>query len=399
MRFCFLTTFFPPKHFGGDAIFVAKLANALASRNHDVHVVHCEDSFDITAGRVRPSPFPLHPSIKVYPLRYGPLSPITTYLTGFPGPKRSRLEEILAQDFDVVHWHNLSLVGGPGALKLARGVRLCTFHDYFLLCPTHILFKFRREACTEPSCLACTLAHHRPPQLWRYSSLLEDSLKYIDRFIAPSEFVHNLYRDSPLGIDSYVLPHFVDFDTRTPSVTGTPEERQYYLFVGRLEKAKGIQNVLPVFAETGRRLVIAGAGNYEGELRQQASGFDNIEFLGRVPHQELERLYRGAQATLVPSICFETFGMIILESLRSGTPVVVSDFGALPEVVRRTGGGWIYRSLDEFRSILDSIDKDPAGAAAKGQIGQQQLEQYSEEIHLKLYFDLIDSVGRRKSGR
>src|SRR5947208_3593047 len=101
MRFCFLTTFFPPKHFGGDAIFVANLANALAGRGHHVEVVHCEDSFNLLAGAVPPSPIKLADSIRVHPLAIGNLSPLLTYMTGQPGKKRRVLSQILSQDFDV----------------------------------------------------------------------------------------------------------------------------------------------------------------------------------------------------------------------------------------------------------------------------------------------------------
>src|SRR5207248_2438215 len=98
----------------------------------------------------------------------------------------------------------------------------------------------------------------------------------------------------------------------------------HYLYVGRLERAKGLQTILPLFRETGRPLRIAGAGNYENELRKMAGGAANIKFLGRVPHRELRKLYAGARASIVPSICFETFGLIALESLEQGTPVITS---------------------------------------------------------------------------
>ena len=60
MRFCLLNTFFPPMHFGGDAIFTASLANLLARAGHEVEVVHCADSFHLLQGAVSPSSFPLH---------------------------------------------------------------------------------------------------------------------------------------------------------------------------------------------------------------------------------------------------------------------------------------------------------------------------------------------------
>src|SRR5262249_22074932 len=140
MRFCLVTTFFPPEHFGGDAIFVAQLANLLVRHGHDVEVIHCADSFHLLAAGVAPSAFPVDARVKVQRLSAGRRSRLATYLTGRPYFKP--LAEILSRDFDVIHWHNFSLVGGPAALALGRGVKLCTLHDYWAICPTSVLFRY-----------------------------------------------------------------------------------------------------------------------------------------------------------------------------------------------------------------------------------------------------------------
>jgi glycosyltransferase involved in cell wall biosynthesis len=105
--------------------------------------------------------------------------------------------------------------------------------------------------------------------LWRAGDLSKSSLRHVDRFLAPSRFVRDIFRKSSLGIDGTVLPHFV------PPVTGiragsNVADRSYYLVASRLEKAKGIQTILPLFRDTNRKLLIAGAGNYDRELRRQA---------------------------------------------------------------------------------------------------------------------------------
>ena len=211
MKFCFITTFFPPNHFGGDAVFVASLANLLAASGHKVQVVHCADSFDALAGNVPPSRFSVHADVQVHTLRsrWGSLPPVLTHLTGRPLLYREKLREILDQDFDVTHWHNISLIGGAGALALGGGVRLCTLHDYWWLCPTSILFKYNRRPCVQKSCVLCSLTHKRPPQLWRSGSTLRDGVDHVDCFLSPSEFVKEKYEESDLGISSTVLPLFV----------------------------------------------------------------------------------------------------------------------------------------------------------------------------------------------
>ena len=95
MRFCMVTTFYPPYHFGGDATYVRALSHALAARGHSVEVVHCEDAYRL-AGRTVPSAANVEQGIVVHRLknRWGPLSPLITQQTGHPGLKLPELRAI-----------------------------------------------------------------------------------------------------------------------------------------------------------------------------------------------------------------------------------------------------------------------------------------------------------------
>ncbi len=150
MRFCMVTTFYPPYHFGGDGIFVHQLSNELAKRGHHVEVVHCRDAHQFLSGRTPSMPYQDHPNVTVHGLKSpaGFLSPLVTQQTGWPVLKSSQLNAILAKPFDVIHFHNISLVGGPKVLEYGRAVKLYTLHEYWLVCPTHMLFKFGQEVCT-----------------------------------------------------------------------------------------------------------------------------------------------------------------------------------------------------------------------------------------------------------
>jgi glycosyltransferase involved in cell wall biosynthesis len=211
----------------------------------------------------------------------------------------------------------------------------------------------------------------------------------VDRFLAPSQFVRDKLRGSDLGIEPVVLPNFIQ---PKPRSTPTCGREPYYLYVGRLEKAKGLQTVLPLFNKPGRRLLIAGSGNYELDLRAQAANLPHIEFLGRVPYADLGTLYAGAKATLVPSLCYETFGLTVLESLQQATPVITSRLGALPEIVADTGGGETYGQLTELAAILDRFDRDAVHRRQLGECGHARLDRYSVSAHLDRYLGIIEEV-------
>src|SRR5881296_1892398 len=157
-----VTTFYPPYHFGGDAMYVYRLSDALARRGHQVTVAHSVDAYRVLRGTPQ-DPLTHHPRVTVKPLRsrVRALSPLVTYLAGRPGLASRALDEIFEQQFDVVHFHNISLMGGPGVLSYGSGIKLYTMHEHWLVCPMHVLWKYNRRPCERPACLRCSLTFAR----------------------------------------------------------------------------------------------------------------------------------------------------------------------------------------------------------------------------------------------
>ena len=179
-----------------------------------------------------------------------------------------------------------------------------------------------------------------------------------------------------------------------------PQERPYFLFVGRLEKIKGLQTVIALWDRVANfDLLVAGAGDYEAALRQQAAGNPRIKFLGLRSQRELGALYYHAVACLVPSITYETFGMIIIEAFARKTPAIVRDLGALPEVVNEAGGGFVYQTDEQ---LLDAILRLGSCPALRMQLGQSGYDAFvrlwSTEAHLAQYFELLHAVATEKVG-
>ena len=234
-------------------------------------------------------------------------------------------------------------------------------HEHWLVCPSHVLWRHGREVCTGRECVRCTLRHGRPPQLWRYTGYLDRQLHHVDAFIAKSEFSRDKHREFGFPRPMEVIPYFLPDDTSSAAATpasDSPHERPYFLFVGRLEKIKGLDDVIPVFRERdGADLLIAGDGEYGDTLRAIAGDSPRIKFLGRVTPDELSRYYRHAKALVVPSVCFETFGIILIEAFRQGTPVIARRIGPFPEIVERSGGGTVgcHRARGHVR--LGELDR------------------------------------------
>lgn len=105
---------------------------------------------------------------------------------------------------------------------------------------------------------------------------------------------------------------------------------------------------------------------------------------------------------IVPSICYETFGIIIIEAFSLKTPVITNNLGALPEVVEDSGGGFIYNNDDELVAAMKKLAADTDLRNELGEKGFQAYHQYwDENAHLEKYLGLIDSIReekRRKTG-
>lgn len=403
MRFCMVTTFFGPHGFGGDAVYVDRLARGLLKRGHEVEVVYNVDAFRAAGGRSE-RPYDPPPGLRMHALksRAGVLAPLWSQQTGHL-PPGSPLPRILAEgDFDVVHFHNSSLMGAPAALELERGsagpLRLLSAHEHWLVCPMHILWKYDREVCEKPQCITCSLQGRRLPQLWRYTSLRDRALATLDALICGSVAMIEHHRERGIRVPMIHLPTFVPPEWADGAEPWS-RARPYFALVGRLIKAKGQDQVIPLMRRLeGADLLIAGAGPYEGQLRELASGLDNVHFLGQLEGRELPGLLAGARATVVPSRCHEAFANVPLESFSVGTPVVARRQSALEEAIERTEGGLLFSTERELLEALETMLADPALARRLGDAGRHAATTiWSEDVHLTRYLGLVDELAGQRA--
>ena len=265
-----------------------------------------------------------------------------------------------------------------------------------------LIWKFNRKVCDRRRCFSCTLAGKRPPQLWRYTGLLEKVLKKADIFISPSRFSkrkhHELGLDIPITHIPYFLPEpkkNINGEHYRNSPLNYPPN---FLFVGRLEKIKGLQYLIPLFKKHHEfLLLIAGEGGYGEVLRALAGDSPNIEFLGRLDYKRLQQLYSRATAVIVPSICYEVSPVIIYESFASKTPVIANNLGGMPEMIRDSGGGFIYNNEDELLGAIKKLAGDPNLREELGKRGYQAyLKYWTEDRHMEKYFNLIKTLQKKR---
>jgi glycosyltransferase involved in cell wall biosynthesis len=400
LRFAMLTTFYPPHNFGGDGQYVRRLSYALARRGHEVEVIYDADAYRVLGGAAtqadgnEPSGIKVHAMHSAIPM----LSCLATHQTGYPLVHGANIRAILSRGFDVIHFHNVSLVGGPGVFTYGQGVKLYTAHEHWLVCPTHILWRHNREPCTGRECIRCALAHRRPPQLWRRTELLARQSRHIDAFIALSQFSADKHAEFGFTPPMTVLPPFLPEATAEldpPKASGRP----YFLFVGRLEAIKGLQDVIPIFgSDSLADLLVAGSGNYEKELRALAAGSPFVRFLGQQSAASLQRLYDGARALITPSICFEVFPLVVLEAFRQGLPIIARRLGPYPEIIAASGAGMLFSDQNELKAAISAFMIDNGQRQAMAEAAKRAFqERWREDVVLEDYFNLIYLIAKKRS--
>ncbi len=377
LRILMFTTFYPPYSFGGDAVGVQRMAQALVKRGHHVTVVHDKDAYQTMGGEIEGKTYSDDGVAEIALSSEWPvMTNLLTQQTGRPLVHGGKIKQLIQENaFDIIWHNNTSLVGGPGLLDFGDALKIYEAHEHWLVCPMHVLWKENKALCEERSCLKCTLSYKRPPQLWRYTGFLERKLEQIDLLIAKSEFSRQKHRQFGLKKEMTVLPYFLPDIDAASLPEPAQHDRPYFLFVGRLEKIKGLQDVFPSLDKyEDADLLILGDGEYSEELKALASGNDRIKFLGRKNLDELNAYYRGALGLIVPSVCYETFGIILIESFRLGTPVIARRLGPFPEIVEGADAGALFETEEDLIQAMTTIQTDETWRERHGKLAREGFE-------------------------
>jgi glycosyltransferase involved in cell wall biosynthesis len=406
-----VTTYYPPRHFGGDAIFVQGLSRALVRRGHQVEVICCDDAYQLGASAQhsgQTTPTSEDAGVVLHRLQNpgGWLSPLWTQQIGTPGPKASAIREILGRPFDVVNFHNISLVAGPGVLGMSSApVRLYTLHEHWLLCPTHIFWKNKSKACDKRDCLSCSIRSRIPPQLWRYTSLIRESLKGIQLILSPSRFTAQKHMESGIETPIRVLPTYSGLSPamaadQMAQPTSAQGERPRFVFSGRVTASKGIHRLVETFAGLPEfDLDVIGEGDLLELLHRKYANVPSIRFRGAVPHHQMEGWYRGASALILPSLAPEVFPLCVMEAFSCGTPAIVHDAGGAGEAVRQSGAGFVYTDEAQFQNALETVAGQPLLREELGRLARDAYERvYNEDRYIDEYLGIVEGLRANPAG-
>lgn len=294
----------PPPTYGGTELVVSLLTEELVRRGHEVTLFASGDS--ITTAQlesVHPQALRLDPTVKEAAI-YEMLQLSQVYER--------------AKEFDIIHSHM-----GCASLPYANLVKTPTVHTL------HGIFTPDNEKMF-------THAQKQP-------------------FVS----ISHSQREPRLGLNC-VATVYNGIDTATYTFYPKPSDPPYLAFLGRLSPEKGAHHAIEIAKRTGSVLKMAGKIDvvdveyYETLIKPHIDG-EQIQFLGEANHLQKNILLGNAVATLFPITWREPFGLVMVESMVSGTPVIAMKLGSTSEVIAHEKTGFLCNSIEECIAAVGKI--------------------------------------------
>ena len=192
--------------------------------------------------------------------------------------------------------------------------------------------------------------------------------------------------------DYEIIPNGIDFKHFSTDVAPMPQYQDgkiNILFVGRLEKRKGLRYLLEAYGKLkwdlpNIRLIVVGPGNPDKESYRVMSSqnLQDVEFVGRVSYDDLPRYYASADIFCSPATGAESFGIVLLEAMSAGKPVVASDIEGFRGVMTHGEQGLLVPKKDSnaLAEALGMLARDPELRRKLGGNGNRLAEEYRWEV-------------------
>jgi glycosyltransferase involved in cell wall biosynthesis len=372
MRILMLAQFYAPI-IGGEEQHVRTLSIELAARGHDVAVA--------TLWHTGVPEFEIDQGVRVYRIR-GAMQRAPglfsesgrQHVPPFPDPGLTwELRRVMARERpEVVHGHNW-LVRSFLPLKTRGGPRLVlSLHDYSLVCAKKVLL-YHGGPCSGPGlvkCFECAGDHFGrlkggPTVIGNWATAQVDK-RLVDLYVPVSQAVAVANGLVDAGLPYQVLPNFLPDGMAQAHADADDYLKllpagEFLMFAGDLIRFKGIDVLLQAYAglrgDTIPPLVMIGRMTADTPAQIP----DNVRILDRWPHDALLEAWRRCSVGVLPSIGPETFGIVLLEAMAYGRPVVASRIGGMTDVVADGETGFLVTpgDADGLRQAIQRLIDEP----------------------------------------
>ena len=366
MKVALLNTLYAPNILGGAERVVQTLANTLLARGHEPVVICTDNERGVKREMVAGVPVYYVGLQNVYPLvpieaRSALAKPLWHAVDTANVGMAREVGKILDRERPaIVHTHNLA---GFSALAWSvthdRSIPIVhTLHDYYLLCLRSTMFA-NGENCDGQHRTCAVFSWPRIKMSSRVSAVVGVSNFVLDRHLSYGAFPR---------AQTFVIGNPCLFSTdgvKGAEIESSSPKPLRIGFLGRLEPAKGIEQLLSAVGELTCehwQLHVGGRGTREAECQLRARYTDpRIHFHGFVDRDDF---FEKIDVLVVPSLSHETFGLVAIEAFAAGVPVIASRRGGLGEVVTDGVTGALFEPSHPgaLRAALDQFAADPSRA-------------------------------------
>ena len=319
---------------------------------------------------------------------------------------------------DIAHFHNLWYLISPSAYYACKeeGIPVVqTLHNYRIFCTSGCLFRNNKicEKCITGNkfkiinnslkykCYRNSRIYSLPIAFAEYFHWIKKTwTDKVDAYIALTEFSRNKFIEAGLPSDKiFVKPNFLP-NPPEPNYS----YQNYACFIGRISQEKGIDILIEAVKFLGNskyKLKVVGDGKLRNHIKQKIrkEKINNIEFSGMRSNSEVITILKNAKFLIFPSIAYENFPLVLIESFASGKPVVASRLGPLPELIEDKRTGLFFEpgnSNDLSEKIKWMFENDDLliqmGKNARTEFEEKYTAEKNFEIILKIYNQVISNA-------
>lgn len=319
---------------------------------------------------------------------------------------------------DVVHVHNFFPLLTPAVLEACREAAVPvvhTLHNFRLLCPAATMLRDGRPC---DLCVTGSVLNAIRYRCYRHSYPGSAAVAYmvsvhrhlmtfqrkIDRFIALTEFEKSVFARAGFPAERIAVRFPSTPDPGTPYGDRRRRRREddapYALFLGRLSPEKGVETLVRAWRDVPIELRIAGAGPMVHVVRAaDRDPRERVRYLGQLSPESVSMQLRGALFLVMPSECYETFGMVVAEAFAHGVPVLASNLGAMTEIIEPGENGLLFEPRDR-RDLAEKAtwlarhreQRDRMGLSARSCYERRFTEERGYQRLVEIYGEVTDGA-------
>ena len=309
--------------------------------------------------------------------------------------KLNKLLKTLNKDETIIHVHGWtkSLSCSIFDVIFKKKYKLVvTLHDYFTACPNGGYFNYKKnDVCQlkalSTKCIMCNCdSRNYMFKIYRIIRQfvqnkvvkLNDKLKNV---IFISEFSKKILKNTlNKNINEYKLYNPIDYTIENKEIVN---KKDYFVYVGRVSKEKGVENFCEVITETNTKGIVVGSGP---ELNKLKKIYNKIEFVGWKSTNDVKKYIKFAKALIFPSKWYETMGLTVVEALSLGTPVLVKNNTAAVEFVSNGKNGYVFNNKDELKTYMNKMSN------FKFYNDSHNLKKFNENIYVRELYKIYDNI-------